>query len=185
MVENTIRKALDTLEFTRGEEADMEAAEAAACAIAASFGYESKFKKLLGVDSPERAAGEKALRTSFTNNLGLLIEKTWVEKSDAALKTQVLTRLTSYCDNLAKGLYFESRYDFMDIINDAVYLMFGPQSKDNDFEDYALRIDPDFGTFWQFTRILYRRENSGLMDVECVGFCRMNLQLGMFFVANY
>ena len=51
--------------------------------IAAMFGYSGSFE----------SEDEHKLVQSFKNNLKLLIEKTWVEKSDIALKDKVLLQL--------------------------------------------------------------------------------------------
>jgi hypothetical protein len=72
----------------------------------------------------------------------------------------------------------------MEVLNDTVYLLFGPQSKNPDFSEYALRIDPEFGIFWQYIRILTaHRKGSDSPDQGAK--CRILLLLGMFFLENY
>ena len=61
----------------------------AADAIAVAFGAEKGFSKM-----PED--GVDKLVISFKNNLTLLIQKTWVEKSDIALKDELLYRLEKF-----------------------------------------------------------------------------------------
>ena len=58
--------------------------------IAKMFGYEGDFSSLV------RGGEEQRLLTSFKHNLTLLIQKTWVEKSDIALKEQILYQLESF-----------------------------------------------------------------------------------------
>jgi hypothetical protein len=154
----------------------------AALVVADVFDDAKKFERILAGDSAERRRAEQKLISAFQNNLNLLIEKTWVEKSDEALKVQVLYRLTRFCTEIAQGRYAPSGLVFMDIVKDTVYLMFGPQSQKHDFDEYAMRIDPDFGIFWQYIRALERSLASPAQGDET---CRTLLLLGMFFIANY
>jgi hypothetical protein len=159
-------------------------AESAARVLADAFGDRCSFAKLLGADSAERRENEKKLLTGFQNNLNLLIEKTWVEKSDEELKEQVLYRLKLFCARLSEYRYADSYNDFMEIIHDTVYLMFGQQAKKDDFSEYALRIDPEFGIFWQYVETLAGKDHS-LKEKKACEICRVMLLLGMVFLANY
>jgi hypothetical protein len=179
-----IFNALGILENCYLPEQRLETIEQAAGVIADVFGDRAKFNGLLGKESPERFEKEKKLRIGFQNNLNLLIEKTWIEKSDEALKEQVLYRLKLYCARLAEKRYLESQHDFMEVLNDTVYLLFGAQSKKPDFAEYAVRIDPEFGIFWQYIRILSAQtKEPGLPEHS--EKCRVLLLLGMFFLENY
>jgi hypothetical protein len=159
-------------------------AEKAARVLADVFGDRGSFSKLLGEDSAERREKEKKLLTGFQNNLNLLIEKTWVEKTDEELKEQVLYRLKLFCARLSEYRYADSYNDFMEIIHDTVYLMFGKQAEKDDFPEYALRIDPDFGVFWQYVKTLAGKDHS-LKEKKACETCRIMLLLGMVFLANY
>jgi hypothetical protein len=144
----------------------------------------AKFKEVLGKENPDRTMKEQKLRMGFQNNLNLLIEKTWIEKSDEALKEQVLYRLKLYCARLADKRYLESQHDFMEVLNDTVYLLFGAQSKKPDFAEYAMRIDPEFGIFWQYIRVLSTHTKTPGLSEQSEK-CRVLLLLGMFFLENY
>lgn len=63
--------------------------EASADIIAQAYGAQEGFSKT-------DEAGAKKLVSSFKNNLTLLIQKTWVEKSDIALKDQLLYQLNEF-----------------------------------------------------------------------------------------
>ncbi|MBE6350387.1 MAG: hypothetical protein E7062_06540 [Spirochaetaceae bacterium] len=122
---------------------------------------------------------EEKLNKSFHNNLKLLVEKTWVEPSDITVKEQVLYQIDKLCEKLELKKYVDSYSAFINVINDVVYLMFGPQSKKDDFPEYALRIDPEFGIFWWYVQSLpkdpcWSNEKS-----------RFVILLGMYFLANY
>lgn len=136
--------------------------------------------KALGSDgsflSPEQ--NEKKLVASFKNNLILLIQKTWVDKSDLELKERVLYRIDQFCnaDNL---VWKESYGPFIEMIYDAVFLMFGQQPRSVDFVEWAFRIDPDFGIFWWYISSLPHT------NIWAESKCRVAIMLGMYFMAKY
>lgn len=134
--------------------------------IAAMFGYSGSFE----------SEDEHKLVQSFKNNLKLLIEKTWVEKSDIALKEQILFQLEKFCN---ESDWTKNFSEFLTILNEAVYLMFGQQTKSGDFGEYSLRIDPGFCIFWWYVKSL---PATAEWPVEK---CRNAVLLGMYFLANY
>ena len=151
----------------------------AALVIAGVFGDERGFSRLINDDASEKEHAEKKLLSSFHNNLQLLVQKTWVEKSDEALKEQVLERLNHCCENVKAIDYVRSYESFNTVLHDVVYLMFGSQAKKDDFSEYALRIDPGFGVFWWYLQNL---PQTCTWESEKI---RLALLLGMFFLANY
>lgn len=160
--------------------AEDEAEEtAAACKIAGLFGNEKDFSLLVRGNETEQDGAETKLLASFENNLNLLVQKTWVEKSDEALKEQVLLRLSRICEKAKNKAYTDIYKAFIDIFYDLVYLMFGQQAKNSDFSEYALRIDPMFGIFWWYLESLPEENDWNRKKTRVV------LLLGMFFLANY
>ena len=143
--------------------------------LADFFGLGDSFKKIADNKSDEEAK----LITSFDKNLVLLIQKTWVEKSDEALKAQVLYNLEEFHKMLGKKKYINSYVQFFSIVEDVVYLMFGTQSKSKDFDEYALRIDPEFGIFWWYIKSL--PQDADWTEEKT----RTALLLAMYFLANY
>lgn len=117
--------------------------------------------------------------SSFKKNLMLLIQKTWVEKDDETVKEQVLYNVEQFCAYIEDGKYADEYARFGHILTDVVYLMFGQTSKDPEFEEYALRIDPEFGVFWWYIRNL--PETADFDNNKC----RDLILLGMYFLANY
>ena len=126
-----------------------------------------------------KSEGEERLTQSFRKNLKLLVEKTWVEASDVTVKDQVLYRIDKLCQKLAAGDYANCYRDFISVLVDVVYLMFGAQAKKDDFAEYALRIDPEFGIFWWYLHSLPRERTWGNDK------CRTVILLGMYFLSNY
>jgi len=146
--------------------------------IADIFNCAPVFEQLMQNPSASRNVAEKKLIKSFYNNLMLLVQKTWVEKSDEALKAQVIFQLSGVCDALKEKKYADVYEKFMLLLRDTVYLLFGQQAKKDDFGEYALRIDPDFGVFWHFLQ----NTPSAAPETEAA---RMYILLGMCFLANY
>lgn len=141
-----------------------------------SSGTVNKIAEIFGYAGSFSDENEEKLSQSFKKNLKLLIEKTWVEKSDIALKEQILYQL----DNLLAESDWKKAYaEFLCILSDAVYLMFGQQTKSEDFGEYSLRIDPGFGIFWWYIQSL---PATAEWPVEK---CRNAVLLGMYFLANY
>jgi hypothetical protein len=120
----------------------------------------------------------RKLLVSFKNNLTLLIQKTWVEKTDVELKEQVLYQLEQFRAD-GKVTWKSSYKPFLEILYNAVYLMFGQQVETEDFPEYALRIDPEFGIFWWYVKSL--PQDADWPDEKC----RDAILLGMYFLANY
>ena len=136
--------------------------------IASAFGFD------FNISNIDEAA--KKLLSSFKNNLTLLIQKTWVEKSDITLKEQLLYQLDLF---LTKDSWKDSFDMFLQLINQAVFLMFGQNPSSPDFSEYALRIDPEFGIFWWYISNLPPKNDWSEEK------CRVAMMLGMNFLANY
>ena len=146
---------------------------AAADVLAAAFGADK------ALFAKEAADFESKLISSFQKNLSLLVQKTWIEKSDAELKENVLYKLNEYSEAVTKGQWNKSYASLLQIVTDVVYLMFGNQAKSADFEEYSLRIDPEFGIFWLYVKSLPQEQ-----DWE-QSKARVAMLLGMYFLANY
>lgn len=146
--------------------------------VSTVLGADGAFKELCDGN----AEYEEKLLNSFKKNLALLIEKTWVEKSDEDIKEKVLYKLDEYCSDFSDRKYFSVYRKFFEIIGDVVYLMFGRQAKGDDFMEYALRIDPELGIFWWLVSALPQDGTEINWSEEKI---RLALLLGMTFLANY
>ncbi len=143
--------------------------ESSANLIATAFGSENDFSKM-------DAEAISKLVASFKHNLTLLIQKTWVEKSDIALKDQLLYQLDIFLSN---DTWKDNYVLFLQLINQAVFLMFGQKPDTPDFAEYTLRIDPEFGIFWWYISNLPPKTEWSEEK------CRIAMLLGMYFLANY
>ncbi len=144
--------------------------------IAEVFGAQEIFENLAEGTHPDV---EKTLVNSFHNNLTLLIQKTWVEKADEVLKDQVLYKLDEVCALVNDKEYVKVYENFIELLNESVFLMFGSLSTKEDFSEYALRIDPGFGVFWWFLKSV------GAAAPKDIKVGRLYIILGMLFLANY
>lgn len=171
-VEHSAVGALETLLTTE----QSQEAESAAIVVANAFNaFGGTFEKIIKNQNGE----EEKLISSFYNNLLLLIQKTWIEKSDEELKEQVLYQLKEFTAHIQDKAYSASYALFLHIVDTVVYLMFGSQTKSKDFDEYALRIDPEFGIFWWYIQAL-PKENAWNEEKS-----RVAVLLGMYFLANY
>ncbi len=170
IIENRVIVAVEKLV----ESASNDELRAAAVIISGALGSSNEFESLIST-----IESGKKLTESFKKNLSLLIQKTWVEEDDVALKEQVLYNLEQFCAAVNENKWSESYGLFLQILTDAIYLMFGTLSKTDEFTEYSLRIDPEFGIFWWFIESL-PRENNWSEDKN-----RLVLLLGMYFLANY
>ena len=88
--------------------------------------------------------------THFQNNLDLLVQKTWVEKSDENRKGKLQDKIPLFMDSLEKGDLLKSVEEFDLILKELAYLFFGVQSSKEDFTEYTFRIDAQMGLFWWY-----------------------------------
>jgi len=87
---------------------------------------------------------------SFGNNLELLIQKTWVEKDDEDRKEKLLDQVPGFIALIKNGEYAKALGEFGVILEEVAWLLFGSQSREKDFFDYAFRIDHQMGLFWWY-----------------------------------
>ena len=158
---------------------EMDALNSAATIVAKEFGDAGLFQDLIQKDSLAKDEKEAKFLSSFHKNLNLLVQKTWIEKADETLKEQAVVHIDNFCDVFAQKKYNSCYSDFLSLLYDVVYLMFGIQTKKDGFLEYAMRIDPEFGIFWWYICSLPA-------DVpENDEKTRLFLLLGMTFLTNY
>jgi hypothetical protein len=172
-VDSSVIKAMKAI-FADGQD-KIPADEA--MVIAEQFGADSSFRTVL--EASEVTAAEKKLISSFNSNLNLLVQKTWVEKDDQALKDQVLYKLEGLCKEFENDNYGASYNVLVQLLRDVVYLMFGTQTNSGEFLEYAFRIDPGFGIFWWYVESLPSERPAA----EAVA--KVYLLLSMIFLSNY
>ncbi len=174
-VQNAVSQALPL--FIRAE--DDSTLIHSALQLAAAFGDQGSFSPNLAVKTAVRDESENKLVISFQKNLELLVQKTWVEKADEALKEEMLFRINTLCNNLTRYDYHTSLSEFLPVLHDVVYLLFGNLARHDSFLEYAVRIDPDFGFFWYYINSLPPHKDWSEEK------CRIAVLLGICFLANF
>ena len=170
LIKNFIEKnTIDSLE-TLLTSSDSSQIQKASVVVASQFGNG------FNISSDESV---KKLINSFKKNLTLLIQKTWVDSADVSLKEEILVKLEKYCTSVATDNWSDVYTSFAAIVNDVIYLMFGEMTKSDDFGEYALRIDPEFGIFWWYVKSLPAKNDWPNEKNKAV------MLIAMFFLANY
>lgn len=172
------KKVLDAFNVLTSEDISMSL-EDVAYTIAEVF-YQGNAKAFVSdfVKEDNREAESKLIQ-SFHRNLKLLAEKTWVEAADISEKDRVLYEIDRLCEKLEQYDYVGCYKSFVNVMFEVVYLMFGSQAKKEDFAEYTLRIDPEFGIFWRYLQGLPK---DGGASAEKN---RISILLGMYFLSNY
>ncbi|GHT86547.1 hypothetical protein FACS1894137_12300 [Spirochaetia bacterium] len=86
----------------------------------------------------------------FQNNLDLLIQKTWVDKSDELRKERLQDRVPEFIADIVRENYRKALKEFSVILGELGRLLFGAQSYRDDFTEYVFRIDTQMGLFWWY-----------------------------------
>jgi hypothetical protein len=142
------RKAADRLfpkgEFHKGQKIEIKAAHDFAKALGVG-----EYQRLLSLD---RNSDElQSFLEHFQNNLELLIQKTWVDKSEEKRKGRLQDDIPLLMESLEKGDLRKAIEEFADILEELAYLFFGVQSEKDDFTEYTFRIDAQMGLFWWYS----------------------------------
>jgi len=143
------RKAADRLfhrdGFSRGQKINIKAASE----FARALGIGTEYQRVLALD---RKSGEiKVFLEQFRDNLELLIQKTWMDKSEEKRKGTLQDEIPLFMASLEKGDSSASVDIFAAILEELAYLFFGIQSEKDDFTEFTFRIDAQMGLFWWYS----------------------------------
>jgi len=172
------RKAADRLfpkdGFLKGYKIDLKAA----LEFAKALGIGIEYQRLLNLD--KKSEELQTFLEHFQNNLDLLIQKTWVDKSEEKRKGKLQDEVPLFMTTLEKGDYSAAIQEFAAILEELAYLFFGVQSEKEDFTEYTFRIDAQMGLFWWYSgRIVVlnetddknNRDDKILWAVLLLGLC--------------
>jgi hypothetical protein len=152
----------------------------AAPAFADILGVGADYRKLdSGWENP--AELEKFL-LSFQNNFDLLIQKTWVEKADEDRKEKLQNRIPGFIGLIKEKNYSRALMEFGAILEELAWLLFGAQSRKEDFFEYSFRIDLQIGLFWWYGGQLERFLAAGPWDEAAL---KAVLILGICYVSDF
>jgi hypothetical protein len=121
-----------------------------AAQIADILGNAGEFHQYVSGSTPDRLARIDRLLRVFHENVELLINKTWVEKSEQKPKDRLLEDLSTFEREFREGAILNAFRRFVGLANSLANLLFGHQSKADDFIAYCYRIEPKFGLFFWY-----------------------------------
>ena len=165
--------------FTEGKGPSVEAAQA----FAGILGIGEDYKRLLAAQNSGQAVGDFLER--FQNNLDLLIQKTWVEKSEENRKERLLDNVPPFVAFIEKGDYSQALEEFGLIMEELAYLLFGAQSQKDDFAEYALRIDVEMGLFWWYGGQINTARSASWVKTAEKNVLQAMLFLGICYLTNF
>ncbi len=139
--------------------------------LADIIGNPGEFQQYVSGAPAERLARIDRLLRVFRDNVELLIHKTWVEKSEEKPKERLLLDLAAFERDFREGAVAPAFRRFVALAHAVAGLLFGHQSRDDDFLVYCFRIDPKFGLFFWYIGEMERQVREGspspdLMTVE-------------------
>ena len=121
----------------------------AAAEFAGVLGIGNEHKRLLNlIKTSGQEMGD--FLEHFQNNLDLLIQKTWVEKSEESRKEKLQNEVPGFVDGIENKNFHQALDEFGAILDELAYLFFGSQSMGEDFTEYTFRIDAQMGLFWWY-----------------------------------
>jgi hypothetical protein len=142
-------------------------------AYAELLGIGGHFSRILDMSREEL---ERFL-ASFQNNMDLMIQKTWVEKADEDRKEKLQNRIPVLISLIKQNQYTKALEEFSVCLEELAWLLFGAQSRKEDFSEYAFRIDTQMGLFWWYGSQIGRflagepKEEEILRGVLFLGLC--------------
>ncbi|MDR1046886.1 MAG: hypothetical protein LBL64_03855 [Treponema sp.] len=177
----------DLSEGSGGPEAaeDGAKAEEKAFAFAGILGIGADYRRLL--DLEEYGPEMKTFLQHFRNNLELLIQKTWVEEADVERKQELEDQIPGLMAKIEGKDYLSALTDFSVILEELAWLFFGPQSRKEDFAEYAFRIDAQMGLFWWYGTQIGRTEEWARWKPHITGqaMFRAVLLIGLCYLTNF
>jgi hypothetical protein len=129
--------------------------------IADILGNAGEFHQYVSGSAAERLARIDRLLRVFRENVELLVHKTWVEKTEEKPKERLLDDLMTFEREFRDGAVEIAFKRFVALANSLASLLFGHQSKAEDFVAYCFRIDPKFGLFFWYIGEMEKQAREG------------------------
>jgi len=156
----------------------------AAAEFAKSLGIGTEYQRVFELEKNSEEL--KTFLEYFQDNLDLLIQKTWVEKSEEKRKKKLQDDLPSFMTKIEQRDFPEAIEEFRAIMEELAYLFFGDQRNKNDFTEYTFRIDAQMGLFWWYVSRLASLkeliEKNEDWDEKCLWAV---LLLGICYLTNF
>jgi hypothetical protein len=153
-----------------------------AIAFADILGNPGEFRRYARGSQGERLAEIDHLLKVFRENAELLVHKTWVEKSDDKRKERLIEEVVSFEREFREGAIRPSFRRFVMLCHSIAHLLFGAQSRADDFLLYTFRIDPKLGLFFWYVGELEAQVHA---DAGSDELCTMETLLGMYVLSCF
>jgi hypothetical protein len=150
--------------------------------IADILGNAGEFHQYVSGSGPERLARIDRLLRVFRENVELLVHKTWVEKAEEKPKDRLLEDLLTFEREFRDGALLIAFKRFVALANSLASLLFGHQSKAEDFVAYCFRIDPKFGLFFWYIGELEKQAREGSFAEDLL---MMETILGVYVLSSF
>ena len=151
--------------------------------FAEALGIGSEYQRMHGVKKD--AAQMKEFLGYFQNNLDLLIQKTWVEKTDESRKDKLQDDVPPFIHLIMEEQFPQAIEKFGAILEELAYLFFGSQSTKEDFTEYTLRIDTQMGLFWWYGSQLGSLKKTGKNAALSKEYLWAVLLVGICYLTNF
>jgi hypothetical protein len=160
--------------------------------LAEIMGIGSDYKRLLNTRRSDKEL-ERFLG-HFQNNLDLLIQKTWIDKTDESRREKLQDRIPGFIAEIEREDYRKALKEFSAILGELLHLLFGLQSNRDDFGEYAFRIDAQVGLLWWYGRQIGRfkplsngasRTDKAAVNDPCKEGLWAVLLLGICYLTNF
>ena len=125
--------------------------------LADILGNQGEFQQYVSGSAADRLARIDRLLRIFRENVELLVHKTWVENPEEKPKERLLDELVAFERDYRNGAASAAFKRFVALANSIASLLFGHQSRAEDFLLYCFRIDPKFGLFFWYIGELERQ----------------------------
>ena len=159
-----------------------DALSVAAMAFADSLGSPGEFAQYAQGRMADRLARIDHLLKVYRENTELLVHKTWVEKSDEKRKERLIEEILAFEREFREGAVKASFRRFVLLCHSVAHLLFGSQSRADDFLSYAFRIDPKLGLFFWFVEELEEQVRSETGPDELL---TMETVIGMYVLSCF
>ena len=150
--------------------------------LADILGNPGEFQQYVNGSGPERLAHMDRLLRVFRENTELLVHKTWVEKAEERPKARLLDDLLAFEREFREGAVSPAFKRFVALANSIASLLFGHQSKAEDFLAYCFRIDPKFGLFFWYVDELEKQAREGSFPEELL---TLETLLGIYVLSSF
>ncbi|MEN6399552.1 MAG: hypothetical protein ABFC74_04135 [Rectinema sp.] len=142
--------------------------ESCAIALADVLGNPGEFAFYFNCTEDQRLIRSFHLLRVFSENVELLVHRTWVNEADEKPKEMLLEDVSIFIQDYRDGKMAFAFRRFVNIAKAVPSLLFGSAGRAPDFLEYAFRIDPKFGLFFWYVGELDKqlRQNEGLKNVE-------------------